>query len=150
MTSLGQQCLRRSLHRSRRRVRDLWRSAGDCEWGDPVAQQPAGGQECFRAALPRSGIVAQGAVLLYNSQANQTISDVTLRDFVIRDTDPEAYAHVKILSYDNEVQRRLTLANFTVRGGSSAPFSTVGIPNSAFNKTSWTMNNVAQSDQIGF
>lgn len=99
---------------------------------------------------PNSPVVAQGAVLLYNSQATRQISDVTLRNFVVRDTNPEAYAHVKVLSYDNEIQQRISMSNFAISGGSSAPFSSVGIPANALNRTDWTMNGVRQPDFIGY
>ncbi len=94
--------------------------------------------------------IVHGAVMLYNSQASQTIADVTIRNLTIKDTDPEGYDHVQILSYNNEPQVRLWLDKVSISGGSKYPLKTLGIPSSSLRKTGWTMNGASVADQIGW
>lgn len=99
---------------------------------------------------PSSGRVVHGAVLLYNSQAANQISDVSLRNITIVDTDPEAYDHVKVMSYNNEVQQRLSFEGFTISGGYASAMQTLGVPSSSYNKRNWSLNGTPQADQIGW
>ncbi len=94
--------------------------------------------------------VVHGAVMLYNSQATQTISDVTIRNLTIKDTDPEGYDHVQILSYNNQVQTRLWLDRISISGGSPYPLKVLGVPASSLRKTSWSMNGSSIADAIGW
>ena len=99
---------------------------------------------------PNEPRIVHGAVMLYNSQASQTISDVTIRNLTIKDTDPEGYDHVQILSYNNEPQVRLWLDKVSISGGSQYPLKTLGVPSSSLRKTGWTMNGTSLADQIGW
>lgn len=94
--------------------------------------------------------IVHGAVMLYNSQSGQSISDITIRDLTIRDTDPDGYDHVQILSYNNEKQSRIWLHNVNISGGSVYPIKTLGIPASSTRRTGWSMNGSALADVRGW
>ena len=94
--------------------------------------------------------IVHGAVMLYNSQASQTISDVTVRNLTIKDTDPEGYDHVQILSYNNEPQVRLWLDKVSISGGSKYRLKTLGVPASSLRTTGWTLNGTSIADKVGW
>lgn len=56
-------------------------------------------QAAVRAAdrpSPSRGRIVHGAVMVYNSQPNQSIRAISMRHLLIRDTDPDAYEQVRV------------------------------------------------------
>lgn len=99
---------------------------------------------------PDKGRVVHGAVMLYNSQASQQITGVSVRDLTISDTHADAYEPVKIMSYDNEVQTRLAFANLHISGVGQNTLATIGVPATALRTTGWTFNGASLADRLGW
>lgn len=94
--------------------------------------------------------VVHGAIMLYNSQDDQAITDVTVANLQITNSHPDGYDHVKVMSYDGQVQQRLEFRNLTITGGASSTFQSVGVPGSAYRKIGWTKDGVALPDHLGW
>jgi hypothetical protein len=99
---------------------------------------------------PDQARIVHGAVMLYNSQPSQSIADVTVRNLTIKDTDPDGYDHVQILSYNNEPQTHIWLDAIHLSGGSDYPVKTLGVPASSLKTTGWIMNGTSIADRIGW
>lgn len=99
---------------------------------------------------PDQARIVHGAVMLYNSQPSQSIADVTVRNLTIKDTDPDGYDHVQILSYNNEPQTHIWLDAIHISGGSDYPVKTLGVPAGSLKTTGWIMNGTSIADRIGW
>ena len=93
--------------------------------------------------------VVHGAVILYNSQADMRISDVSIRNVSIRDTHADGYDQVNLRSYNGQVQERIELRNIAISGGSRYNFKVTGVPATGYRAIGWTRDGVALPDKLG-
>ena len=75
---------------------------------------------------PDKGRVVHGAIMLYNSQADQRISGVTVRNITITGTHPQGYDHVRVASYSGQVQGAWSSAASTSRAGATTCSNRLG------------------------
>jgi hypothetical protein len=89
---------------------------------------------------PDKGVVEHGAVIIYSNNAWQAISNVTIKNLAITNTLLQAYDQVRMVSYNNALQSRVSFESININGGSSYTFKLVNVPDSSVRKISWTYN----------
>ena len=99
---------------------------------------------------PDKGRVVHGAIMLYNSQADQRISGVTVRNITITGTHPQGYDHVRVASYSGQVQERLEFSGIHISGGSDYLFKPIGVPAGAYRTIGWTHEGAGVPNHIGW
>jgi len=88
--------------------------------------------------------------MLYNSQADQRISGVTVRNITITGTHPQGYDHVRVASYSGQVQERLEFSGIHISGGSDYLFKPIGVPAGAYRTIGWTHEGAGVPNHIGW
>ncbi|NQU36046.1 MAG: right-handed parallel beta-helix repeat-containing protein [Actinobacteria bacterium] len=99
---------------------------------------------------PDKGRVVHGAIMVYNSQPDQRISDVTVQNVTITDTHPQGYDHVRAVSYSGQVQERLEFRGIHISGGSDYLFKPIGVPAEAYRTIGWTHEGAGVPNHIGW
>jgi hypothetical protein len=99
---------------------------------------------------PGKDRIVQGAIHLFNGQADLAISDVDIRNLTVTDTDLEGYDQVQVFSYSGQVQERLNFTNIALNGGSTWNFKTIGIPESSYRTTNWTDDGTTLPNHTGW
>lgn len=99
---------------------------------------------------PTKGRVVHGAVMVYNSQPAEHISNVTMRNLTIKDTHLDGYDQVKLNNTSTGTISRQEFRTVAITGGSRYLFKATGVPTSAYRTIGWTKEGVAQADRIGW
>lgn len=93
--------------------------------------------------------VDHGAVLIYNSQAGQVNSDITIKNLTIKDTRVDTSRQTGLVQYNGGTSVRVTMDKIRILGGNKWLFSG-NAPASATRRTGWTWNGAAVPDALGW
>lgn len=99
---------------------------------------------------PAKGRVVHGAVMVYNSQPAEHISNVTMRNLTIKDTHLDGYDQVKLNNTSTGTITRQEFRTVAITGGSRYLFKATGVPTTGYRTIGWTKEGVAQADRIGW
>lgn len=97
---------------------------------------------------PEKERIVHGAVVIFNGRsAEYAVRNVTIRNVTITDTTPDAYDQVG-LKYG--LQENIELRNFSIRGGSRYPWTTIDVPDTNIRRIGWWQDGFPLPDIEGW
>ena len=99
---------------------------------------------------PQKPPVVHGAVLVYCSQPDGSITDVSMRNLALVDTVRSSGGHVRLVDSSTSALSRLAFESVAINGGSDRPLATVGVESGAYRATDWVMDGNPLPDHIGW
>lgn len=97
---------------------------------------------------PDQDRVVHGAVMIYDSQPDQAVADVTMRHLQLNGTQGEE--QVRLVATSTGTISGVTLEAVTISGGAPRPLVTSGVPTSAWSTSDWTVDGSAVPDPSAF
>jgi len=99
----------------------------------------------------KNAAVQHGAILIYNAQPDQVMSDITVKNLTIQDTRATAGWEAGMINTAGSGGiNRIAFDTVTVTNGPTKQIYLNGVTTSAYNSTAWKYNGVLQPDNIGW
>ena len=96
---------------------------------------------------PTSGRVVHGAIMVYNSQPNAAITNVTMSNLDINNTHLDGYDQVKLNNTGTGTITKQTFHGVDIVGGSRYLFKAINVPTTSYQNTLWTKDGAAVADK---